>query len=284
MPVTWGYSFGLSDIRVTLGNGSEHDCLQKIYPIANSIALGFAGSVRIGFAMVNVMKEWLYCEAPDKAWNPDETAELWPEVARKVFAAASPRDRAAHCHLMMLSVDPRTTNGPWPRSFTYVFKSPDFKPDQILWNKVSGIGSGNFIDTYKSSLEQLSNDHEQNFSMMRMETGAPGGMGTNLGFRVTRLIQDTNPSGISSHLHYCWVYLGKTIIKTNDHVTIGAWTGMDAGSGINQPVSSQPASVLSKSQDIPGAKHFQMPKIAQSWDELQQILGAIGASAEGAVA
>ncbi len=57
MPTIFGYSVGVSDIRVTLYDGSERDCLQKIYPIAQSIALGFAGSVRIGFEMVDVMKE-----------------------------------------------------------------------------------------------------------------------------------------------------------------------------------------------------------------------------------
>lgn len=87
----WGYSFGISDIRVTLPDGSECDCLQKIYPVAQSIALGFAGSVCIGFKMVEVMKEWLHNDAPDCAWFPLETLELWPEVARNTFAAAPTR-------------------------------------------------------------------------------------------------------------------------------------------------------------------------------------------------
>jgi hypothetical protein len=45
----FGYGFGLSDIRVTLGDGSEVDCLQKIYPVARWVAAGFSGSVKIGF-------------------------------------------------------------------------------------------------------------------------------------------------------------------------------------------------------------------------------------------
>jgi hypothetical protein len=72
MPTMWGYSFGISDIRVTLADGSERDCLQKIYPIAHSIALGFAGSVCIGFKMVEVMREWLHSDATDRAWIPLE--------------------------------------------------------------------------------------------------------------------------------------------------------------------------------------------------------------------
>jgi len=30
-PTMFGYAFGISDVRVTLG-GTEIDCLQKIYP------------------------------------------------------------------------------------------------------------------------------------------------------------------------------------------------------------------------------------------------------------
>jgi hypothetical protein len=49
------YSIGISDIRVTLGDGSEYDCLQKIYPVTNSIAMGFAGSMQIGFMMAGAI-------------------------------------------------------------------------------------------------------------------------------------------------------------------------------------------------------------------------------------
>ena len=41
----FGYGFGISDVRVTLADGSEVDCLQKIYPIGRHVAAGFAGSV-----------------------------------------------------------------------------------------------------------------------------------------------------------------------------------------------------------------------------------------------
>jgi hypothetical protein len=37
----------------------------------------------------------------------------------------------------------------------------------IATHKVAGIGSGNFIDEYKKSLDELSENHEQNFSMCK---------------------------------------------------------------------------------------------------------------------
>ncbi|WP_260736442.1 hypothetical protein [Tunturiibacter lichenicola] len=51
IPTTFGYAFGISDVRVTLGDKTEIDCLQKIYPIGRYVAAAFAGSVKIGFAM-----------------------------------------------------------------------------------------------------------------------------------------------------------------------------------------------------------------------------------------
>jgi hypothetical protein len=47
-PTKFGYGFGILDIRITLGYGSEADCLQKIFPVGRWVAAGFAGSVQIG--------------------------------------------------------------------------------------------------------------------------------------------------------------------------------------------------------------------------------------------
>jgi hypothetical protein len=282
MPTLWGYSIGISDIRVTLADGSERDCLQKIYPIAQSIALGFAGSVRIGFTMIDVMRHWLHNDAPGCAWFPLETIELWPEIARDIFASAPAKEQQGHCHLMMLSADPTATNGMTHQTYVHIFKSPDFTPVQVQTHKAAGIGSGTFIDEYKQYLDDISNKHEDNFNLMKMEAGMPGGMGTILGFSLTNMLKRTNPSGISSHLHYCWVYLGKTIIKTNNHTTIGAWTGFEGGSGINQP-EPDAATKPTPAQRMEGGVSFEMPKIAQSWNELQQVLRSDGAEAEGSI-
>ena len=51
----FGFAVGISDIRVTTPN-EERDCLQKIYAVGPGVALGFAGSVAIGFAMVDRLR------------------------------------------------------------------------------------------------------------------------------------------------------------------------------------------------------------------------------------
>ncbi|HXJ96409.1 MAG TPA: hypothetical protein VMT20_26525 [Terriglobia bacterium] len=282
MPTSFGYSIGISDIRVTLRDGSEKDCLQKVYPISNSIALGFAGSVRIGFRMVTAMRAWLRCDETNRAWIPKETVELWRPMARDIFASAPSEEQARHCHLIMLSADPDSIGALGATAYVHTFKSPEFVPIEVETNKAAGIGSGTFIEEYAAHLDEISNSHDRTFTLMKGETMNPGGMGGLLGFSLTRMLMRTNPQGISSHLHYCWVYLGKTIIKTNNHATAGAWTclGGNAGSGINRRDVGEP----DRSATFNGATPFQMPRIAESWKELRDTLNASGERPEGSVA
>jgi hypothetical protein len=73
--IPFGYAVALSDIRVTLRDDSEVDCLQKIYAVGPFIALGFAGSVAIGFSIVNRLRQLLGPTPPDMAWEPDIVAQ-----------------------------------------------------------------------------------------------------------------------------------------------------------------------------------------------------------------
>lgn len=283
MPTPWGYSIGVSDVRVTLLDGSERDCLQKIYPIANSLALGFAGSVYIGLSMVSTMQTSLRLDDAQAHWLPTEVLKEVSKQAREIFAGASVAEKKLKSHLIVLSADPTVQPGPnpfGPLACVHILKSPDFAPVELDRPRVSAIGSGSFIEQYKEALDEISENHERRFQLMRGEVMNPGGMGEMLGFVITRLIQETNPTGISSHLHYCWVYWGKTIIRTNDHVKSGAWTGTNAGSGINRPESEFEVPPLT---EIPGATYFKMPEIAQSWLEFDSIIRASGARAECAV-
>ena len=66
------------------------------------------------------------------------------------------------------------------------------------------------------------------------EVNCPGGMASRLGIDLTKVLQESQPRGISSHLHYCWVYCKKVIVKTNDHSAEGRWSTFPIGSGINE--------------------------------------------------
>jgi hypothetical protein len=278
----FGYGFGISDVRVTLGDTSEHDCLQKIYPVGQFIAMGFAGSVRIGFAMVETLTKLLQNEDESRAWDPTAVAAWWPNDAREIFARFPDAERAGQCHLMMVSTHPTENCGdaPWARSYVHVFKSPSFEPEPVPVHKVGAIGCGVAVTPCRQAVENLSNSRDRMFMLMQGEQGTSGGMGSMLGYDLTQVLKRTSPRGISSHLNYCWVYRGQIIIRTNDHTVSGRWTATEHGSGINQPHRDP----ISDSSIDDGSVMFAMPKLATSWNELTELLSASGAKADGCVA
>ena len=281
MPTSWGYSFGLSDIRVTLASGEERDCLQKIHSVGPFVAAGFAGSVQIGFGMLETLYQLLYLEDKSQAWDPVAIAQWLPEDARKVFALFSEEERALQSHLLLLSAHPTDNDGgSWPIAYGYIFRSPNFLPELIPVHNIGAIGSGNGIVECKSAIDRITNDFDARFSLMKGEQGVHGGMGTRLGFDLTRILKRIRPSGVSAHRHYCWAYRGEVIIKTNNHTTEGPWSSFAAGSGYGRSADASPLPPITGE----GVEAFEMPTIAASWGELVKLLDAGGASAVGCIA
>ena len=147
----FGYATAISDIRVTLADGAEVDCLQKIHRVGRFMAMGFAGSLRIGLAMVNRLTEVLRTTDPKMAWDPNAVAELWPERAREVFNSFEEVDTARGCQLLLLSAHPTEDVGfpHWSRCFVHRFREPEFtaelaRPSKVLpgSSEVVSIGCG----------------------------------------------------------------------------------------------------------------------------------------------
>jgi len=139
-----GYAVGISDIRVTFSDGSERDCLQKIYPIARFIAAGFAGSVRIGFEMLNGLAFQLRGAPENMAFFPQEVADCLTPLARDVFQSFPPEERALHSHLMLLGAHPTVDVGipGVARCSVHILRSPEFVPAISRIGEVVSIGSG----------------------------------------------------------------------------------------------------------------------------------------------
>lgn len=278
MPTTFGYSFGLSDVRVTLADGSEVDCLQKIHQVGQFVAAGFAGSVEIGFAMLEALYRLLYLEDKTQAWDPVAISRWWPQDARTVFGLFPPEEQALQSDLLILATHPtQNDGGPWPRTYGYIFKSPNFAPKEIGLHKIGAIGSGNDTLECISAIERISSDQDTMFSIMKGEQGTHGGMGTRLGTELTSILKRVRPAGVSAHLHYCWTYREEVILKTNDHGTKGVWSWGDNGSGYGQQSPAKTSPDLTSG----GAEAFRMPEVATSWSQLEAILSASGASAAG---
>lgn len=270
--VMTGYAFGLSDIRVTFpANNTTRDCLQKIHPVGPFLAAGFAGSVRIGFKMIENLSRLLYVPQDEPtAWDPGEVAEYWPEDARKVFAAQPLEERVGGSEIMLLGVHPSAHNGNpgWGRAEVYTFRSPDFRPVKAKPHELLAIGCGVAVPEFQSALREVSENNDRRMLMMQGEQGRIGGMGTMLAIELTRLLQKHQPEGISSHLHLCYVLRGRTVIRTNDHQRDGRWSAWNLGP---------------ETEAVEDA-NFKMPGIASSYQEFVELLNANGQTAVGAIA
>lgn len=238
-----GYAVGISDIRVTFADGSERDCLQKIYPMGRFTAAGFAGSVRIGFAMLEALAHLLHPEPPpNQAFIPEEVVNCFCPLARDVFRQAPRDEQALHSHILLLSADPAQIEGwPWGRCSVHVFRSPDFTPEAANIGQVVSIGYGSVIPAYT---EMLASFTAEPLSLLRGEM-----MGGQMGhLALTIAIQgmvEANPvPGVSQHAHVCVVRRNSVAIGPNDHEQF-----MPTG------------------ERIP----FRMPAIATSWIEFSRI-------------
>ncbi len=168
---------------------------------------------------------------------------------------------------MLISADPQDHNGnpSWPRCYVHIFRSPGFEPEEIKVHRLGSIGNGCSYDECRSVIEEFSNSFERRTFHMQMGVGNQGGMGTSIGDDLTTLLMRTQPKGISSHLHYCWVYRGKIDIETNNRIIKGRWTIMPLGHAPQQPGDH--------GGDLDdGAVAFRMPPIATTWAEFDQLL------------
>lgn len=243
----FGYAVGLSDIRITLPNGSEKDCLQKIYNVGPMLALGFAGSVVIGLEIVNQLSAALSVTENNSAWNPLEIAEHLHIGTKEIFNSFPQKIRAGGCHLMLLSAHPTENDGaaPWARCYVHRFRHPDFRPLPDNPTEIVSIGSGSQVKHYIDALRNL----EKDFELLKMETMMPQASALGLAMSVTSAINKNPVDGISPHLHICLV--GREGIKLGNNDT--------------------------DVQDHP-EENFTMPPVAQSWEELQEILKLTGSS------
>jgi hypothetical protein len=282
----FGYGIGISDVRVTLGDSSERDCVQKIYKVGNSIAAGFAGSVAIGFGMIDRLTELLACDDPNLAWDPMAVAGWWPQYAREVFNGFSQEERDLESHVILIGAHPTEHNGNpgCPKSYVYSFCSPDFGAVTAPPPEVTAIGCGTHSEPCRAAIESISKDHEARFNITKGEQSCPGGMATLLGIRLTLLLQETQPRGISSHLHSCWVYRDKVVIAPNNYASVGRWKTLSLGVEAAEKDLREANQGRGSTLVSPGMNAFQMPAVAKSWKELKQLLQASGLPVAQAIA
>jgi hypothetical protein len=179
----FGYGAMMSDVRVTFSDGRKRDLLQKAYPVGPYIVAGFAGSVRIGFQMLESLAKFLIVppNAPQPgAWEPEWVAEHWKPIAFQIFASADTQEQALRCQILLVGIsnkiDPEVAANPravqMPRACIVRFSSPDFEP--VIKNtrlSVDHIGSGGGMEHYTKVMQK---HFELSSDSLKAEMGALG--------------------------------------------------------------------------------------------------------------
>lgn len=146
MTLVIGTAFGdhggalISDTRVTFESGQSRDMIRKAYPVGNYIAVGFAGSVRIGFSMVHNLKLNLQtpAEAASDIWEPMSVAREWSHIAKAIFEGAPIAEQRLGSRVLMVGIDPKGSGARLIR-----FASPEFAPQFVRKGlRTCSIGSG----------------------------------------------------------------------------------------------------------------------------------------------
>lgn len=199
-----GYGVLMSDVQVTFPDGTTADLAQKAFPVGSFIACGFAGSVRIGYAMIERLRLRL---ARPTIWDPTYVAKQFADEARELFEAAPAQERALGCSLLMVGASPTEAASFGARIYVTRLASPDFKP-RISGRpvQVRSIGSGASVRSYKQSVRQLMRPTS---GIMQGEIGRRGGWGEALSMAIILAVRRNPTPGISAGQHLVLIHRGE---------------------------------------------------------------------------
>jgi hypothetical protein len=247
-----GYGVIISDVCVTFKNddGTQEtkDCLQKIHWIAPSIIAGFAGSVKIGFELLEDLAGFLYIpqeEQGNGSWIPQWVAENWRERAKSIFDGSPDDLRECGSQILMVCTHPTEDLGfpSRPRIYVTKMESPLFEPLVASdYSRIFSIGSGSSIPLYMATLQELVPEDGYH-PLMQLDIGDMGGWAHGLAFQLTQAIKNHQAQGVSKHLHIGVVTRRRYYIIPND------WSETQNGELVD----------------------FKMPRVATNWEELQQF-------------
>lgn len=218
-PPLGGYGLMISDIQVTLATGQTFNAIRKAHPVGPYLVLGFSGSVRTGFAMVESLKQFLALTPevpPNAAYIPGEVAEYWSPLASDVFAVSHALEKTLGCSLLLVGIHPTEDIG-MPRARAYVIRMvcPNFRPGyspKSLFSVLS-IGTGSKVVAYRRAMRQLLRIEN---GLIQAEVMNTGGWGQTIAHAVTMAIDKHAVPGISNHLHIADVRRGSINIYRND--------------------------------------------------------------------
>lgn len=250
-----------SDVQVTFPNGSAKDLVQKAFPITDSLAAGFAGSVRIGFSLLDSLASFLQfppgADPNEIGWDPLWVSLNWAPIARPVFERAPLAERRLGARLLIAAASPNQNCGLGPKFYFTRFASPDFKPGIMAKPfKICSIGSGSTIPVYHDTLRPLFRWAGHVTSLQAEARGGPHGWVRNLSFRISHRLMYHPRAGISRHMHTIIIGRRMLIAENNDE---------NIYKGDDPPIE------------------IRMPPVARSYAEFESLAIASGNEAAAAI-
>jgi len=140
----------VADVRVSFASG-EHDMLRKIHEVAPNIAIGFAGSVRVGFDMVESLRGYIANGHFGDCPPTGRIVSKWWRRARYDWKSVDPQQEKLGCALIIAGA--QAAKGFVHRNIAYRLCAPDFEPETID-REPRSIGSGNQVASYRNLLGQ----------------------------------------------------------------------------------------------------------------------------------
>ena len=217
----FGSAILVSDICVTFTNkdGLERqvDCLQKIYPLGRFVIGGFAGSVSIGFDILEKLQREFANGPPDAALDMNIAAHTWlSRVIRRVFRDAPECEQKLGSSIILASAHPTKNRGdaPWSWTDIHIFKSPNFDPVVAYPLEMVAIGSGSAATAYMDAIGALSTDSGfLKAAIMNNEAG----QASLLAHMVSTRLKNDPISGVSTMFQIGIVTRGKYIIGDHEY-------------------------------------------------------------------
>jgi hypothetical protein len=197
---------------------------------------GFAGSVELGFTLIEDMRQaWIL---PDKTyWFPRAATYWWRRRARRIFSHCSSSIRRLGCSILVVGPDPHVETL-HPRTRCIRMSAPHFDPEYlapIVWHS---IGNGSSHTTAAYFADEYKEHYIESFAQFEVGSN-PGGATFGTAGSVHRRLMEDSMESVSEALVFGNVFLDRCTVSSfrstqiiSDHeklVTapgplIGSWT------------------------------------------------------------
>jgi hypothetical protein len=200
-----GIAFLVADVRVVWGDGRSAEAIEKVHRVGNHVIAGFAGSVRLGFALIERLKVELGALDANEAWDLEMIGRTrLPRVLRNAYDRSNPSnvERKLGVQLLIGAVDGQLKAG-LPEAVAIAFaksrmckiQSPTFRVEWATPERGMTIGSGAIA--YASRIEGLL----PQLPGMRSVTGEPQGLAVMLAMDMNQTIELEPNLRVSPYLH-----------------------------------------------------------------------------------